>query len=161
MDHERSRDRSGEDMPSPAEFVAATERAFGKCPKFSGLRLISAQARFGLLSAQFEGPAGDFHGPYGVIVQLPPTRQHGLWVGYAGLEGSVDDWACSAVAMRALDAHTTLHQENRTYSPDGVWWLINDNPAAEEPGNTDNFSDPTHPSAWDLGTEPTGIPDGK
>jgi hypothetical protein len=137
MDFERSHDRAGDDMPSAAEFIAATERAFGKCPKFSGLRLISAQARFGFLSAQFEGPAGDFHGPYGVTVQLPPTREHRLWVRYAGLDGTVDDWAHSAVAMRALDAHTTLDHENRTFSPDGVWWLINDTPngPATSPGS--------------------------
>lgn len=126
MVEERPQRHGNDDVPAPEEFVAATERAFGMCPKRSGLQLLTAEARNGFLTAQFEGPATDFGGPYGVIIQLPTSKKDSLWVEHASLEGNVDVWAHSAVAMRALKAYTTSRDENRRYTPDNVWWLIND-----------------------------------
>lgn len=96
------------------------------CPKRSGLRLLTAETNNGFLTAQFEGPAGDFGGPYGVIVQLPTSKEDSLWIKHAGPEGNVNVWARSGVAIRALKAHTTSRDETRRYTPDNVWWLINE-----------------------------------
>lgn len=121
-----------DDLPSPADFAAATQRAFDNCPNFSGLHLLTVDVQAGFLTARFEGPIDDFRGPYGAIVQLPADQQDPLWATYAGPGGTVDHWAHSGVAMRALDAHTTSRDENRGYTSDGMWWLIDDIPSPQK-----------------------------
>jgi hypothetical protein len=139
MEHSGSHDDHSGEVLSPVAFVAATERAFARCPKLSGLHLVSAEAAHGFLTARFEGPVGDFRGPYGVVVRLPVTGQDDLWATYAGLEGSVNDWCHAAVALRALDAHLSSRRENRGYSPDGVWWLFDESPG-QEPHESSSMS---------------------
>jgi hypothetical protein len=118
--------RQGLGEASLGDFVDSTKRAFAKCPKLSGLRLLTAEVRHGLLTARFEGPVGDFRGPYGVIIQLPLHRHDIQWTRYAGMEGTADHWAHAGVAMRALEAHNASRSEDRGYTPDGIWWLIDE-----------------------------------
>lgn len=112
----------------PGEYVEVAEKAFAKCPRFRGLRYLSAEARHGFLAVRFEGPVDDYRGPYGIIVRLPGNAQDELGTqhGGAGAESvaeSVQDWAHSAVATPALEAHAASRDQARPYSPDGVWWL--------------------------------------
>ena len=106
-------------------YAAATEEAFARCPNLSGLRLLSVESRYGFLAARFEGPIDDFRGPYGVVVQLPKGRQDDQWARYAG-SGTVGEWVHAAVAMRAVNAHAASADQNRGYTPDDTWWLINE-----------------------------------
>jgi hypothetical protein len=62
--------------PCPEEYIGAAEKAFAKCPKFKGLRYLSAEARHGFLTVRFEGPLDDHRGPYDVIVHLPDNARH-------------------------------------------------------------------------------------
>jgi hypothetical protein len=116
----------------PGEYVEVVEKAFAKCPRFRGLRFLSAEVRHGFLAVRFEGPVDDYRGPYGIIVRLPGNAQDELGTqhGGAGVEsvagsaaGSVQGWAHSAVAMPALEAQAATRNQARPYSPDGVWWL--------------------------------------
>lgn len=113
------------ERPLAEEYVAAVEGAFGRCPKFGGLHLLSAETSQDLLAVRFEGPADDCRGPYGIIVRLPGnvheerSAEHEL----AG-EESVEDWAHAAVAVRALEAHAASRDLVRPYCRDGVWWLL-------------------------------------
>ncbi len=109
------------------EYVEATQQVFAGCPRISGLQLASAEAADGILTARFEGPLGDFRGPYGVVVRLPKTRQDELWAKYGG-EGdrTVKDWVYAGVALRAVEAHAASQHRDRGYTMDNVWWLIND-----------------------------------
>lgn len=116
--------------PRAEDYLAATEAAFSRCPKLSGLRFVSADIDDGFLAVRFEGPADDFRGPYGVVVRLPGDRQDEQWARYSGT-GTVDDWAHRAVAMRSLSAHEASADQHRGYSPDGVWWLVSD-PAVQD-----------------------------
>jgi hypothetical protein len=109
----------------PEEYAAVVERAFARCPPFRGLRFLSAEARQGSLTVQFEGPLDDFRGPYGIAVDLPPNLQEELAAGHGGAdEKSAEDWVHAAVALRALEAHAASQDQDRPYSPDGVWWII-------------------------------------
>lgn len=117
--------------PRPEEYVEVAEKAFAKCPKFRGLRYLSAETRDGFLKVRFEGPLDDHRGPYGIIVPLPdsandaqdgPGPQHPA-TSAESVAGSVEDWADSAVAMGALEAHAASRARTRPYSRDGVWWL--------------------------------------
>ena len=109
------------------EYIEATQQVFAGCPRISGLQLVSAEAADGFLTARFEGPLGDFRGPYGIIVRLPRTRQDELWTRYASEgEETVKDWVYAGVALRAVKAHAASQNQDRGYTTDNVWWLIND-----------------------------------
>ena len=90
---------------------------------------------------------GDFRGPYGVIVRLPCDTGDEVWAEYAGtrsdtdldsapgssgglevgrVQGSVDQWAHAGVAMRAVRAHAASLDQDRGYTVDGVWWIVDD-----------------------------------
>lgn len=113
--------------PGPEEYVQATEDAFAKCPRMSGLRLESVHAGDGYLTIRFEGPQDDFRGPYGAIIRLPRDLDDALWARCAGDgQATIEDWAYTGVAMRADQAHTISRTQHRGYTPDNVWWLIND-----------------------------------
>lgn len=114
--------------PTAEDYLSATESAFARCPNYSGLRLISVDARHGYLSARFEGPVGDFRGPYGVRVSLPADQKDPLWSRYTEA-GSVADWAQAAVVNRALEVHALSVRQERGYTSDDVWWLIDDSDA--------------------------------
>ncbi len=113
--------------PVPEEYVQAIEQAFARCPNLSGLRLLSAEARLGFATVRFEGPINDFRGPYGAIVRLPKNQHDDLWNRYIDdANGTVFDWVHAGIAMRAVDAHTLSRELKRSYTIDGVWWIIND-----------------------------------
>ncbi len=113
------------------EYVEATQQVFAGCPRISGLQLVSAEVAGGFLTVRFEGPLGDFRGPYGVVVRLPRTRQDELWARYAGAgEKTVKDWAYAGVALRAVEAHAASQNQDREYTTENVWWLINETTAA-------------------------------
>lgn len=99
------------------EYLEAAQRAFARCPSFSGLRLQSIEARHGFVMVKFEGRAGDYRGPYGVVVRLPQVGE-----AEAG-EVSVEDWARLGVVVPALEAYKASQGQERPYSPDGVWLL--------------------------------------
>ncbi len=111
--------------PTPEDYLGAIEEAFARCPNYSGLRLVSSEVRDNHVAVHFEGPIDDFRGPYGALVQLPRNRQDEVWTRHS--EGdSLGDWAQAAIINRALEAHTRSLQEDRGYSPDGIWWLVDD-----------------------------------
>ncbi|MHA7283325.1 hypothetical protein [Arthrobacter sp. TMS2-4] len=113
--------------PGPEEYVQAIERAFERCPNLSGLRLLSAEARLGFATVRFEGPAGDFRGPYGAMVRLPAGEHDELWTKHVDpATGTVEDWAHARIAMRAVTAHEASRDLERGYNLDGVWWIVND-----------------------------------
>jgi hypothetical protein len=122
--------------PVAAEYVAATQWAFSRCPNLSGLRLVSVEARFDFLTIVIEGPVDDFRGPYGGVICLPRDRQDAARMISARdrateLEGGQDpvrQWAHVAVAMRALNVHQASALLARGYTSDGIWWLIDDTP---------------------------------
>lgn len=117
--------------PGPEEYVQAVERAFGRCPSLSGLRLLSVEARIGFATVRFEGSANDFRGPYGAMVRLPLGHHDQLWARYLEQDnGTVDDWAYAGIAMRAVKAYTASRDLERGYTLDGVWWIVNDAVAA-------------------------------
>ncbi|WP_422391904.1 hypothetical protein [Arthrobacter sp. N1] len=113
--------------PQSEEYVPAIERAFVRCPSLSGLRLLSAEARLGFATVRFEGPVDDFRGPYGAMVRLPKEQHDDLWNRYVDdRHATIDDWAHAGIAMRAVRAHTLSQDQDRGYTLDGVWWIIND-----------------------------------
>ncbi len=137
--------------PHLHEYIEATEHVFAGCPRISGLRLLSAEAADGLLAVRFEGPLDDFRGPYGAVVRLPATRQDPLWSRYTGEgEGTVKDWVYASVALRAVEAHAASQTQDRGYTADNVWWLIND--------TTNTASGPAPASSAAL-TEPSPVTD--
>lgn len=121
--------------PTAEDYVRATEDAFGRCPSYSGLRLTSAEVRHGCLSVRFEGPVGDFRGPYGVRVVLPADDEVRGWSARADPLG---EWVTAAVLRRTLDAHAQSERQARGYTTDDVWWLLDDSapgrgPATDQP----------------------------
>lgn len=122
--------------PTAEDYLRATEDAFARCPNYSGLRLISVEVRHGQLSARFEGPVGDFRGPYGVRVLLPSGGQEASGSSAPDAD-PVADWAQAAVVKPSLEAHASSAQQERGYTSDDVWWLIDDSVlerrAPEEP----------------------------
>ncbi len=113
---------------SPAEeYVAATQRAFARCPRYRGLRLQAVAVHNNSLHVEFEGPIEDFRGPYGVRVQLPLNAQDELWHHFTTSD-EIEEWATEAVALRAVAAHSESLDQDRGYTADGTWWLIDEAP---------------------------------
>lgn len=111
----------------PDEFEQATRHAFARCPRVRGLRLVFVAVRDGTLTAHFEGPQDDFRGPYGAVIRLPKDRQDPLWTVHADPdEGTIPDWVHAGVAMRSVEAHRTSLRQDRSFSTDNIWWLIDD-----------------------------------
>lgn len=85
------------------EFVVAARREFEKCPKVSGLRVTSVDAGQGYLTARFEGPMGDFRGPYGIVLRLPRSTRDSLWAAHARTgDRTVQGWTRAAIITRVL-----------------------------------------------------------
>jgi hypothetical protein len=108
------------------EYIQSTHEVFVECPRMRGLKLVSVEVTDGFLRARFEGPPGDFRGPYGVMVRLPETQQDEQWVRLAGGEQTVRDWVHAGVALRAVRAHAAAQNHARGYRYDDTWWLFND-----------------------------------
>lgn len=131
-----------ETVPRHEEYVAATERAFSRCPTFKGLRLLYADARYGFLTLRFEGPIDDHRGPYGAVVRLPNTSREEV-TGYEQATGSsAEDWTHGNLTARTLAAYASSQNQERPYSKDGVWWLINDEAVMSSPGQRGGPTDP-------------------
>jgi hypothetical protein len=112
------------------ECVDAARWSFRQCPRFTGLQLCDVRVDRGFLRVRFEGPVPDFRGPYGLIVRLPRSTDEDAWTRHTTSD-SVQDWATVAVAHRAVSAHAVSLDQDRPYTSDDVWWLIND--SVEDP----------------------------
>ncbi|WP_208739995.1 hypothetical protein [Arthrobacter agilis] len=61
------------------------------------------------------------------MVRLPKEQHDDLWNRYVdNRNATVDDWAHVGIAMRAVRAHALSQDQDRGYTLDGVWWIIND-----------------------------------
>ncbi|WP_434995150.1 hypothetical protein [Arthrobacter sp. Ld5] len=120
-------DEAQQEQHDRSEYVVAARQEFVKCPNVSGLRVTSVVAGQGYLTAQFEGPMGDFRGPYGIIVRLPTSTLDPLWAEHTSAgDRTVQGWVRAAIITRTLRAHRDSQDGDRGYTPDDVWWLIDD-----------------------------------